>query len=93
MRDSDIWSHAFRMYLIGENSISYPWYMPKDFPTDALAEIPKDRFLYFIKKEQWTMDWTTCQRQVYYFFRVLMPYMADYIHRSMRRKHFREVQE
>jgi len=51
MRDSDIWSHYYRMYLIGENSISYPWYMPKDFPSDALNEVPKDRFLYFIKKE------------------------------------------
>lgn len=51
MRDSDIWSHYYRMYLIGENSISYPWYMPKDFPSDALNEIPKDRFMYFIKKE------------------------------------------
>ena len=50
-RDTDIWSHYYRMYLIGENSISYPWYMPKDFPNDALSDIPKDRFLYFIKKE------------------------------------------
>ena len=59
MRDCDIWSHYYRMYLIGENSISYPWYLPKDFPSDALNEVPKDRFLYFIKKEQWTMDWST----------------------------------
>lgn len=51
MRDGDIWSHYYRMYLIGENSISYPWYMPKDFPSDALAEVPKDRLLQFIKKE------------------------------------------
>lgn len=33
------------MYLIGENSISFPWYMPKDFPIDCLDEIPKDRLL------------------------------------------------
>lgn len=51
MRDTDIFSHYYRMYMIGENSISYPWYMPKDFPSDALNEVPKDRFLYFIKKE------------------------------------------
>ena len=31
MRDSDIWSHTHRMYLIGENSIHFPWFMPKDF--------------------------------------------------------------
>ena len=37
MRDSDIWSHTHRMYLIGENSISYPWFLTKDFPSNALA--------------------------------------------------------
>lgn len=59
MRDADLWAHSHRMYLIGENSISFPWYIPKDFPNAALNEINKDRFLYFIKKEQWTLDWTT----------------------------------
>ena len=62
MKDADIMSHNYRMYLIGENSISYPWYIPKDFPSEPLDPIPKDRFLYFIKKEQWTMDWNACQR-------------------------------
>jgi hypothetical protein len=51
MRDSEIWNHYYRMYLIGENSISYPWYMPKDFPNDALNEASKERLLHFIKKE------------------------------------------
>lgn len=36
MQDSDIWSHSHRMYLIGENSINFPWYIPKDFPNKAL---------------------------------------------------------
>jgi hypothetical protein len=51
MRDSDIWSHTHRMYLIGENSISYPWFMTKDFPANALTELGKERMLRFIKKE------------------------------------------
>jgi hypothetical protein len=38
MRDGDIWSHTHRMYMIGENSISYPWFMTRDFPTNALSE-------------------------------------------------------
>jgi len=50
-KDCDIWTHTHRMYLIGENSISFPWYITKDFPNDALNEVNKDRFLYFIKKE------------------------------------------
>ena len=79
------------MYLIGENSINYPWYIPKDFPTDALAEVPKDRLLQFIKREQWTLDWSTIQRQTYYLSRLLFPYASEWVHRSYRRKHFRAM--
>jgi len=60
MRDSDIWSHTHRMYLIGENSVSYPWYLTKDFPNNALNELSKERLLRFINKEQWTLDWSRC---------------------------------
>jgi len=49
MKDSDIWSHTARMYLIGENSISFPWYIPKDFPARALDPHSKDKFLRFVK--------------------------------------------
>lgn len=37
MQDSDIYSHAYRMYLIGENSITFPWFITKDFPNRALS--------------------------------------------------------
>jgi hypothetical protein len=51
IRDSDIWSHSYRMYLIGENSINFPWYLPKDFPKDALTATDKEMFLRFIRQE------------------------------------------
>ena len=49
MQDSDIWSHSHRMYLIGENSINFPWYVPKDFPSRALGPEDKDKFIRFVK--------------------------------------------
>ena len=51
MHNSDIWYHTYRMYLLGENSISFPWYLPKDFPENALDPQRKQRILKFIKKE------------------------------------------
>jgi hypothetical protein len=39
------------MYLIGENSISYPWYCAKDFPNNALTEQNKEKLLKYIHKE------------------------------------------
>lgn len=51
MRDGDIWSHTHRMYMIGENSVSYPWFLTRDFPTNALNEHGKQKLLRFIKKD------------------------------------------
>ena len=36
MNDRTIWCHTHRMYLIGNNSIKNPWFIPKDFPMDSL---------------------------------------------------------
>lgn len=49
MNDSDIWSHEYRMYLIGDNSISFPWYIPKDFPNKALDPTNREKLIKFIK--------------------------------------------
>jgi hypothetical protein len=88
MHDSDIWAHSYRMYLIGDNSIHYPWYISKDFPARSLAEGAKEKFLNFIDKEQWTIDWTGAQKFVYHCFRMFMPYVSEEIQRAFRRKHF-----
>lgn len=91
MRDSDIWSHTHRMYMIGENSVSYPWFFTRDFPANALSEQGKDRLLRFIKKDSYTMDWSRCQAYWYGFVRILFPYFAEPVHRSIRRQHFRSA--
>ena len=48
MRDEDIWSHTHRMYLVGDNSIKHPWYLPKDFPNSALDTQDRDKLLTLI---------------------------------------------
>lgn len=47
-KDENIWCHTHRMYLIGYNSISYPWFIPKDFPRDSLKKVDREKFLRFI---------------------------------------------
>jgi len=51
MKDADIWSHTHRMYFIGENSVNYPWFLTRDFPTNALTEQNKEKLLKFIHKD------------------------------------------
>jgi len=43
--DECMWSHVHRSYLVGNNSISSPWIIAKDFPTDALDEKYMKRFV------------------------------------------------
>jgi hypothetical protein len=93
MRDSDIWSHTHRMYMIGENSVSYPWFLTRDFPTNALSEQGKQKLLKYIKNDQYVLDWTRCQTLTYYFVRIFFPYWAEPLHNSYRRKHFRAASQ
>ena len=58
MKDEDIWSHTHRMYLLGENSIKFPWYLPKDFPNKALAPDDQDRLIQLIGDKQQVIEWT-----------------------------------
>lgn len=48
MNDDCVWSHTHRMYLIGSNTINYPFFIPKDFPKDALKRADRDKFIEFI---------------------------------------------
>ena len=48
MKDNLIWYHTHRVYLVGENSIKFPWVIPKDFPSDVLSVDDMKKFLQFI---------------------------------------------
>jgi hypothetical protein len=88
MRESEIWGHTHRMYLIGDGSISNPWRIHKDFQNNSLHPTAKDRFLQFIKNESWTLEWSYCEKFIYFLLRVTMPYIADWNHRRIRARHF-----
>ena len=45
MRDEDIWSHSHRMYLLGNNSVKFPWFVPKDFPFNSVDSEDQDKLL------------------------------------------------
>lgn len=45
MNDDCVWSHTHRMYLIGQNNIKFPWFIPKDFPRDALKKQDREKLL------------------------------------------------
>ena len=88
MKDEDIWSHTHRMYLLGDNSIKFPWFLPSDFPNRALNQDDQQKFLAMIKEKQSEIEWIGGQKDVYFIFRILCPPLADMIHRCFRKRHF-----
>ena len=93
MQDSDIWGHTHRMYLIGENSINFPWYIPKDFPEVALEKTQKQSLMEFIKNKQQVLDWTELQKDTYVAARIFFPPAASCLHYMFRRRHFKALQD
>ena len=93
MQDSDIWSHAHRMYLLGENSVHFPWYVPKDFPARALNPENKDKLIRFAKSRQDVLSWTGLQKDTYVLSRIFCPPLSNLIHRCFRKRHFTALQD
>jgi hypothetical protein len=60
MNDAAVWSHQHRMYVIGSNSINFPWFIPKDFPKDALGRKDRDVFVKFIDDVNPRLKYTLC---------------------------------
>jgi len=52
MKDEEIWSHTHRMYLLGENSIKFPWFLPEDFPNRVLNPEDQEKLVTMIRDKQ-----------------------------------------
>ncbi len=89
LADREIWSHTHRMYLIGENSITYPWYITKDFPIKALEPDTRDELLKLIKHNQDTVGWNEIEKNIYAAFRIFYPPIAPLVHSCYRQRHFK----
>mmetsp|Transcript_41110 Transcript_41110/g.62469 ORF Transcript_41110/g.62469 Transcript_41110/m.62469 type:complete len:409 (+) Transcript_41110:2758-3984(+) len=92
LRDSNVWSHTHRMYLIGFNSIRYPWFIPKDFPRDALKKQDRDKFLKFIDDINPKLKYSLLEKWAFVFFNVFYPPLSKTFHFYLRKKKFEVLQ-
>ena len=81
------------MYLIGENSINFPWYIPKDFPNRALEGENKEKFLTYLKRKQILLDWTESEKNVFYLMNIFFPPLASWLHNYIRNIHFKALED
>jgi len=87
MNDAAIWSHSHRMYVIGNNSIKFPWFIPKDFPRDALNKQDRDKFIEVIDLLNTELVYSTAEKVMYRILSVIFPPGADsYLFRKRKAK-------
>jgi len=88
LRDQNVWSHTHRMYLIGFNSIRYPWFIPKDFPRDALKKPDREKFLKFIDDINPKLAFASWERITFFLLNVLYPPISKQYHMWLRKRKF-----
>jgi len=93
MNDDCIWSHTHRMYLIGSNTIKFPFFIPKDFPRDALKRQDREKLLRFIDDENAKLQYTWLESLSFLGVFLLYPPVANMYHQHMRKKKFLMLQD
>jgi len=76
------------MYFIGKNSVKYPWFIPKDFPRDALKKQVKDLLINFIDEYNDKLKWTFCQKWCFLMMKLIYPPLAKTVHHKIRKNKF-----
>lgn len=81
------------MYFIGFNSIRYPWFIPKDFPRDALKKQDRDKLVAFIDETNDLLKYKLWEKVVFVTVKLLYPPFAKRAHMILRKKKFEFLQQ
>ena len=92
LKDSTIWCHTHRMYLIGFNSIRFPWFIPKDFPRDALKKHDREKLINFIDDYNNQLKFSWVERVTFVLTKILYAPIAKSIHFMVRKRKFKALQ-
>lgn len=88
LKDQTIWCHTHRMYFIGFNSIRFPWFIPKDFPRDALKKQDREKLVKFIDEYNQTLKFNLIEKYMFIAIKILYPPIAKMMHQNLRKKKF-----
>lgn len=80
------------MYLIGDNSVRFPWKLPKDFPKDALSDENREKLLKFIDTYNEEFKFNRAEKLAFVILRILLPALGRFGHFSIRKAKFTALQ-
>jgi hypothetical protein len=81
------------MYLIGNNSIRFPWFIPKDFPRDALKKQDRESLISFIDDYNEKLKFTAIQKWSFVFVKFIYPPLAKTFHLWIRKSKYNAMQK
>mmetsp|Transcript_4035 Transcript_4035/g.6815 ORF Transcript_4035/g.6815 Transcript_4035/m.6815 type:complete len:761 (+) Transcript_4035:2773-5055(+) len=93
INDATVWCHTHRCYLVGRNSLEFPWVIPKDFPRDALKKEDLDRLVSFIDDYNEKLKYGTMDRFVVYFARYCLRPFSKQLEMYVRMDNFGRLQQ
>ena len=76
------------MYLIGCNSIRYPWFIPKDFPRDALKKEHREKLIKFIDEYNPILKFKLWEKMTFCLVKLIFPPLAKAYHLWLRKRKF-----
>jgi hypothetical protein len=93
LKDQNIWSHTHRMYLIGSNTMRYPWYIPKDFPRDALKKNDREKLLTFVDEYNSSLKYGFVEKLLFCIVKLVLPPLAKPAHYYLRKKKYTQLSQ
>jgi len=91
LKDANMYYHLHRIYLIGDNTITFPWGLPEDFPSGRVFKEDEARIMdQVIDQHQEEFQWTKPQTLTYLLFRFLYPPFAAVYHKKIRSQHYQQ---
>jgi len=92
LKDQAVWCHTHRMYFIGLNSMRHPWFLPKDFPRDALKKTDREKLVRFIDDYNDKLKFALWEKVTFCLVKVIYPPLGKSFHLQLRKRKFGQLQ-
>eukprot|EP00347_Sterkiella_histriomuscorum_P018113 403346737 len=93
MKEKDLWFHTHRLYLLGMNTIQFPWVLIKDGSQSILSQEDQQKLEMMILEHHDSLLWAKWQRVTFIVLKVLLPNIASQFHTLVRKRNYRKLQQ
>ncbi|CDW79197.1 UNKNOWN [Stylonychia lemnae] len=90
-QEKDLWYHSYRLYLLGFNTIKFPWILTKDMPQNIISEENFKKLENVIQNNHNLLAWSKLQSMAFVVLKVLYPPFATIFHQQIRKTKYTKL--